>query len=180
MTPQRKLAAVGCGFAFVASLGGLAVATGASAIDNSVAKGLPSVVSAWQMPAARVATAEATKLSPVVLHETMSSSGGPVAGDEGYWLNAKTLAGGDSAGLTVGQRMTIADRTYVIAELRLLPAEVIEGEAKAGSRLTLVVAREASADTAQPRTLRFLIDGARATEASASVAAGSALSHRTL
>lgn len=178
MPLQRTLVAVGCGFAIVSSLGGLAVATGVNTVDKAVAKGLPSVVSAWRMPADPAVAVEMTKLSPAVLRGTSPSSAGPVAADEGYWLNAKTLAGGEGASLSVGQRMTIADRTYVIAELRPLSTEPADGETKAGGHLTLVVAREANSDAPQPRTLRFLIDGAQAASPDASAAA--APSHRSL
>lgn len=178
MTLQRKMLAVGCGFAIVSSFAALAVATGVNSIDNSVAKGLPSVVSAWRMPADRVAEIDTAKLSTVALHGAVTPLGGPVAGDEGYWLDAKALAGGDGASLSVGQRMTIADHTYVISELRPMPAEAVDAENKAGGRLTLVVAREANSDSAQPRTLRFLIEGTQAVPPAATTA--SATSHRSL
>lgn len=179
MTVQRNLAAAGCGLAVAVSLGGLLAATGPATIEASVTRGLPSVAAAWRVPAERASAAHASKLSPVVLRSAARAPAGPVAGDEGYWLNA-ALAGGDGAMLAVGERMTIADRTYVVSELRPLVTDEAKAEAKAAHNLTLVVAREMRTDGSPSRTLRFLIEGGQVTPPAEPGATTPAPAHRTL
>lgn len=177
MKLQRQLSLAGCAVAIIGSVAGLAVATGEGAVDKTVTNGLPSVISAWRGESQVRAAAEGHGLSPAAMISPLPARTPPVSGDEGFWLNAKALAGSDGAVLTVGEHMTIADRTYVIAELRPLATDT---EANAARHVTLVVARETGQASAPSRTIRFLIDAEQVAPRQEPVATAPASPHSTL
>lgn len=182
ITLHSNVVSAGCGIAILGSLAGLAIATGAGTVDRSLARALPSVVSAWQpVTTAKAVSLDAWKLSPVVLRDSNPTKSGPIAGDEGFWLSTRELAGSNGLSLAVGEHISIGDKTYTISELRPISSQVFDVAAKVSRRLILVVAQETETRATAPRTLRFLIDSEQTASPTDSAAASPAVPmHRAL
>lgn len=158
---------------------GLLSATGAHSVNQALFLELPSLRSAWNIPAAgspSSASLPRTAMVPIVLTDTGSRPSAAVSGDEGFWLSSRALSGNASNALSLGDTIAIAGHAYTVTELKPVAASSAGKEVPA---LTLVVAREVvtrssearatdgEAAVTEPRLLRFLIETMASASASA-------------
>ena len=159
---------------------GLLIATGAQSVNQALFVELPSLRSAWGIPATGArgsATSPRMAMVPVALTDTGSRSTPAVSGDEGFWLSSRALSGNASNALSLGDTITIARHAYTVTELKPV---AVSSAGKDVPALTLVVAKEvvsksadahgteAHAASSEPRLMRFLIETMPSASASVS------------